>query len=180
MIALHDPESLLKIFAFDKKKDLEKHCKDTTIHQADFVAFIWACEDNKLPWKHQILSRSFAPKHLEPTKEDFLALFANGVGELKGKAAKVVKKTQQLFVDRRYLVGHIFYNHDFSNWHFLYFDQRDFEAFGNHWEHGPHIHLLNHLWPNLDGQILWESFSSGNVKLNGSLHIRFCTSPKSA
>jgi hypothetical protein len=180
MFAPQDPESLLKIFSLEKKRDLEKHCKDITIHQVDFAALIWACEESKLPWQHQILSRSFAPKHLEPTNEDFLILLANGVGELKGKAAKVNKKTHQLFVDRRYLVGHIFHNQDFKNWHFFYFDQRDFDDFDNHWEHGPHIHLLNHLWPNLDGKVLWENFSSGNVKLNGSIHIRFRTASSGA
>jgi hypothetical protein len=90
-----------------------------------------------------------------------------------------VRKIGQIFKDRRYLVGHIFYIPDLSEWHFFQFDQRDLEhERGNHWKEGPHVHFLNWLWPNYDAKTLWENFSSGKAKLTDSLHVRYFDSAR--
>jgi len=88
-------------------------------------------------------------------------------------AQKTVRKIGQIFKDRRYLVGHIFYVPDLSEWHFFQFDQRDLEDGKNHWKEGAHIHFLNWLWPNYDAQTLWMNFTSGKDNLNDSLHISY-------
>lgn len=167
-------ESFLKLFTFDKKRELEKYCKDLVINADDFVNFIIACEAGLVGFAHQIHYRDFSPEHLAPTDEDLAALSSNPVGPLQPAAQRFVRKISQIFVERKYLVGHIFYVSDLSQWHFFQFDQRDLEGErDNHWKGGAHIHFLNWLWPNYDAKTVWENFASGRDKLSGSLHVRY-------
>jgi hypothetical protein len=94
-------------------------------------------------------------------------------GRLEGKAKKAFGKIPQIFSTRRLLVGHMFYTTDHSNWHFIYFDQRDTDHRSPHWKHGSHLHMINHLWPQHTAVSLWKWFNSGNVQLSGAIHIRF-------
>jgi hypothetical protein len=167
-------EAFLKLFTFDKKRELEKHCRDLVIHSGDFVDFILACELGSVPFLHQIHYRDHVPEHLHLNDQDTAALAANAVGPLQPGAQKAVRKLGQMFKDRKYLVGHIFYVPDLTEWHFFQFDQRDLEdERGNHWKKGAHVHFLNWLWPNYDAKTLWESFTSGKAKINDSLHVRY-------
>jgi hypothetical protein len=146
-------QSFLKLFTFDKKRDLEKYCREVVINADDFANFILACESGLLQLLHRIHYRDYVPEHLHPTDQDLAALAANPVGPLQPGAQKAVRKLGQIFKERRYLVGHIFYLPDLSQWHFFQFDQRDLEdERGNHWKEGAHIHFLN-----------W----------NDSLHVRY-------
>jgi hypothetical protein len=113
------------------------------------------------------------PEHLHWNNKNSAALKANPVGLLLPDAQKAVTKIFQMFRERRYLVGHLFYVPGGSEWHFFQFDQRDLETEDNHWKQGAHIHFLNWLWPNYDAQTLWTNFTSGKAKLNDSLHIRY-------
>ena len=79
----------------------------------------------------------------------------------------------QLFEERRLLTGHIFYTSDLSDWNFFYFDNRDREEVDNHWQHGPHIHFVNVLWPNLEPQKLWDAFCASGELPGGALHVRY-------
>jgi hypothetical protein len=174
MRELQNLEALLKLFTFDKKRELEKYCREVVIYSGDFVDFIVACEMRRLPFLHKIHSGDHVPAHLHPTDQDLAALAANRVGSLQPSAQKAVRKIFQIFRDRRHLVGHIFYVPDLSEWHFFQFDQRDLEdERGNHWKEGAHIHFLNWLWPNYDAKTLWANFTSGKAKLNDSLHVRY-------
>lgn len=167
-------EAFLKLFTFDKKRELEKYCRDFVIDSDVFVDFILACEMGRLPLRHQIHYRDHVPEHLHLTDQDTAALAANPVGLLQPGAQKAIRKIGQMFKDRRYLVGHIFYVPDLTEWHFFQFDQRDLEdERGNHWKEGAHIHFLNWLWPNYDAKTLWENFTSGKAKMNDSLHVRY-------
>jgi hypothetical protein len=170
MSELRDIKGFLTLFTFEKKRDLEKYCREFTIYSSDFVAFILACEGNRLPFLHLIHYRDFVPEHLNPTDNDLAALSANPVGPLQPDAQKTVF---QIFRDRRQLVGHIFYVPGTFEWHFFQFDQRDLEDTANHWKEGSHIHFLNWLWPNYDAKTVWANFTSGKVKLNDSLHVRY-------
>jgi hypothetical protein len=175
MRELQDIEGFLKLFTFEKKRELEKYCRELVIYGTDLAAFIFTCETTRIPFLHQIHYRDHVPEHLNPTDEELAALSASPVGALLHPAAqKAVRKLSQSFRDRRYLVGHIFYVPDLAKWHFFQFDQRDLEdERGNHWKEGAHIHFLNWLWPNYDVQTLWANFTSGKVKLNDSLHVRY-------
>jgi hypothetical protein len=174
MRELRNIKGLLKLFTFDKKRELEKYCRELVIHGPDFAAFILACESRTLPFSHKIHYRDHVPEHLNLTDENLAALTANGVGPLQPDAQKTVRKISQIFRDRRYLVGHIFYVPTSAEWHFFQFDQRDIRQEGpNHWKEGAHIHFLNWLWPNYDPQVLWSNFVSGRAKMNDSLHVRY-------
>jgi hypothetical protein len=174
MSELQDLEGLWKMFTFEKKRDLEKYCRKVVIYGSDFAAFILTCETQRSPFFHKIHYRDHVPEHLNPTDADLAALAANPVGPLQPAAKKAVTKMRQIFRDRRYLVGHIFYVPDLSEWHFFQFDQRDLEdERGNHWKEGAHIHFLNWLWPNYDAKTVWANFTSGKVKLNDSLHVKY-------
>ncbi len=151
----------------------EKYCREVVINSNDFANFILACEMGNFPLLHQIHYRDYVPEHLYLNDKDTAALAANPGGLLQPDARKAVRKIGQMFKDRRYLVGHIFYLPDLSKWHFFQFDQRDIEDGENHWKEGAHIHFLNWLWPNYGAKTLWEDFTSGRAKINDSLHVRY-------
>ena len=170
-----DLEGLFKIFTFDKKRDLERYCRDVVVYGSDFAAFIRACNGSEaLPFFHRIYYHDIVPEHLVPTDAGRAAIAANGVGLLKPEARKAVRKVFQLFEDRRWLVGHMFYTESLYEWHFFCFDQRDTEASRrNHWKNGAHMHFVNWLWPNYGARLVWSAFAANNVTPGGSVHIRY-------
>ena len=150
-------DALLKMFTFDKKRELEQYCRTIVIDSSAFANFTLACELTGSPFIHEIHYRDHVPEHLYLSDKDSAALAANGVGLLQPDAQKAVRKISQMFKDRRYLVGHIFYTPDEQN----------------HWKEGAHIHFLNWLWPNYDAKTVWASFTSGKAKMNDSVHVRY-------
>ena len=84
-----------------------------------------------------------------------------------------MRKISSIFDERRLLSGHLLFNADSSNWHLLYFDQRDMARQNNHWEAGSHIHLINHLWPKWTAQTIWDEFRTGNPMMKGALHLKY-------
>ncbi|MDO8580041.1 MAG: hypothetical protein Q7S13_01005 [Candidatus Omnitrophota bacterium] len=167
-----DIVNIMSLFDIPKKKELIKFAKEIIIQKGAFASVIFAAEDQLLPYLHQISYRDYVPQHLKPTDAEREALSRNGVGEIKGDALKFVSKVSQIFEDRKYLVGHLFYSPDLSKWHFFYFSQRDWDNRDNHWEQGSHIHFINYLW-NLDVKKLWGEFINEGKIPGGALHIRF-------
>jgi hypothetical protein len=174
-------ESLLKIFSFEKKKDLEQYCRDLAIRSDDFVALILACERSGEPFAHEISHRDKVPPHLLPSNSEIESLKSTPAGSLlSGEAAKAVRKMLQGFKERRYLVGHMFFTPDYSKWHFFCFDQRDLESRGNHWEAGSHVHFINWLWPGQDAKSVWSNFVIEDDRPGRALHLRFIESQEEA
>lgn len=176
---MSDPlDKLLTLLEIPKKRDLAKHAREMTISGDDFVRLILACEHPASPYIHLIHHREILPDQLTLKPEDLQA-FGAGVtkadvgGRVEGDALKVLTKVTQAFKDRRLLVGHIFVHKADGRWHFFYFDQRDYTVEDNHWEHGAHMHFINHLWPEHTLEGITSQFTTGNPKLAGSLHIRF-------
>ncbi|WP_174902156.1 hypothetical protein [Burkholderia pseudomultivorans] len=172
--AMSEIRPLLAILLAKKKSDLSKLCKETVITENAFCALISACTAAQLPWQHQMSYRDIMPNNLQYTDQDSESLGRSIVGPLKKSAMKAWRKWHQILKDRRYLVGHIFYTRDHSNWHLFYFDNRDLTPYENHFKHGgPHIHLINHLWPDHTCESLWTFFQDDNPKMTGAEHIRF-------
>jgi hypothetical protein len=171
-------DTLPKLFSFDKKSELEKYCREVVINSTDFADFILACEFGDSPLRHEIHYRHYVPEHLYLSDKDRTALAVNPVGPVQPEAQKAVNKMSQMFKDRRYLVGHLFFLPDLSKWHFFQFDQRDLEDEENHWKEGAHIHFINWLWPHYDAKTLWDNFTSGKAKMGDSLHVRFLDAAK--
>lgn len=165
--------TILQLFTAQKKSELKALSRSAVIDKTSFAQFVMASMLGETPWAHQISHRQFVPEGIQPNDQELAALGKAKVGKAEGDAKKAITKIGQIFAQRRMLVGHIFYSPDLSNWHFIYFDQRDIDRQRNHWEQGPHIHLINFLWPNHTAAGLWELFNSGNVQLSKALHIRF-------
>jgi hypothetical protein len=170
---LDSREDFIKIFESDKKRELVKHCKNITIYKSDFVDMIIACEMGIMPFLHRIHHADYIPPHLTPTEEEIAGATASKPGFVTEEAAKFIKKVEQTFKQRRYLVGHMFYTADLSKWHFFYFDQRDLDHRNAHWKEGQHIHLINYLWPNYEPNRLWSEFCSGNMRIKNSIHVKY-------
>ncbi|MEI6137370.1 MAG: hypothetical protein WCQ48_08180, partial [Chloroflexota bacterium] len=81
------------------------------------MALILACQRGILPLSHRPHYSQRVPEHLEPSAEDRRALEESGVGRLKPRAQKTMRKVFQLFKERRTLAGHMFYNAGLHEWH---------------------------------------------------------------
>jgi hypothetical protein len=170
-------KSFVKIFEISSKKDLLRYCKNLTIHSDDFVNIILAAEAGVIGYRHRIHYRDIVPKHLHPKPEEIQGQPLAEGSELQGKPLKFFNKVRQIFRDRRYLVGHMFYSPNLKYWHFFYFDQRDLDKYQNRWKHGPHIHFLNYLWPEHTCQSVWNKFIAENPTVRSSIHIRYVDPP---
>jgi hypothetical protein len=169
-----DFEKLMKMFECEKKSQLQRYARELVLSSDAFFHLIVACETHGQPFLHQIHYRDHVPEHLHPSEAEWKALADNGLGLLKSEAAKTVSKMTQMFVERRYLVGHMFVTPDRSKWHFFCFDQRDLEkGKPNHWKEGSHVHFVNWLWPGQDAQAVWTNFIEGDYRPGNSLHLRF-------
>ncbi len=167
-------DSLMKIFSFERKKDLEQYCRDLIVSSEDFFRLVLACECSGMPFLHGISYRDKVPTHLIPKDAEIEALKNTLAGTiLTGEAAKAVSKISQGFEERRYLVGHMLQMPDHSRWHFFCFDQRDLSLQGNHWEKGWHVHFVDWLWPNLKADSVWSNFAHDDNRPGASLHLRF-------
>jgi hypothetical protein len=167
-------ESLMKIFSFEKRKDLERYCRDLTIRSDDFFALVLTCEYSSEPFVHEISHRDKVPTHLVPSDSEIEALKSTPAGTLlSGDAAKAARKMSQSLEDRRYLVGHMFFTPDYTKWHFFCVDQRDLESTGNHWKEGSHVHFVNWLWPGQDAKSEWSTFVTEDDRPARAIHLRF-------
>lgn len=166
-------EALWEILAASKKSDLKVLCRKAIVTKPALSNLILGSMGGVTPWNHRRHHRQFVPDHLTISEEDKIALATNGVGPMKPAAQKFANKVSAIFDERRLLSGHLFFSDDLSNWHLLYFDQRDMSRSENHWDGGAHIHLINHLWPQRTAQDVWDEFCTGNPRMKGALHIRF-------
>ncbi len=168
-----DLHTLNQLLTLSTKKELEVFARDAVIHSDDFVWFIMSCDLGDQPWRHRIGVQDSVPEHLFLNERDNAALSDATVGPHTKGTQKAANKMLQLFEERRLLTGHIFYTSDLSDWNFFYFDNRDREEVDNHWQHGPHIHFVNVLWPNLEPQKLWDAFCASGELPGGALHVRY-------
>lgn len=168
-----DLEGFLKLFTFDNRRALERYARSLVIHSADFVAFIETCKRGVLPLRHRAHYSERLPEHLALTQDDHQALRRNGVGPLKPRAAKTVRKVFQTFKERQTLAGHMFFTPGLHEWHFFALDQNDLlDDRKNHWAHGAHFHFVNWLWPQLDPREVWSRLVIQREKPGSSLHVR--------
>jgi hypothetical protein len=166
-------DDLWQLLSATKKNELKKLSQNTVVTKTAFANLILGSKVGMTPWTHRVHHREFVPQHLNVTEEDRAAIVSNGVGPAGPGARKFMSKISAIFDERRLLSGHLFFTPDLSNWHLLYFDQRDISRNRNHWDGGSHIHLINHLWPKWTVQTIWDQFRRGNPRMTGALHLRF-------
>ena len=167
--------SLLELINSRSKRDLVRLCKTLSIHQQDFVWLILATQHGEFhPYKYANHFQEFTPENLVPTEQEQAALAENGVGKFKTRGAqKFSNKIFQLFKERRLLAAHLLYTPDHKYWHLFYFDNRDHSDINNHWKHGPHLHYVSDLWPELTMEAAWKQVVSGQLGFSNKLHIRY-------
>lgn len=168
------PTHLEKLLNASKKAELEKLIRSITVTQEDLVVLVHTSE--KIGYKHFLNYGQWIPQHLIPSEEEEITLSENGVGELKGKALKYVRKVSQLFKERKYRVGHLFVAN--QKWHLFYLDLKDIEQQTNHWMGGPHLHFTNYLLPGLSIDQVIDRFLKLDFDFGSRLHIKFLASRK--
>lgn len=164
-------DDLVRLIQFDKKRDLETFAKRLTIQFGDFAEFIEVFDYVDFGYRHHF-SRRELPSPLRPTAETLTGFKQDASpDELRASA----KKVSQFFKERQVLYGHMLCTPDLSLWHFFYFSERDTRRV-SHWKGAdghPHLHFVNHLWPQQSAESVWQTFNTGKNLSFGSLHIRF-------
>jgi hypothetical protein len=175
-----DPEALAGIFRFRKLSDLKKHCRAVTLHGCDLANLIILANSPLSPLCHLPIFLHHHPEHLALREGDLKALVSNGVGPMSAAGRKTVRKLDQIFLQRRLLSAHLFWQIEDpeilpSRWHLFYFDNKSVQTRGNHWKHGSHIHLMNHLThPALPLKELLDKLDQEErPRLGRGLHIRW-------
>lgn len=174
------PYGLEAIFAFSKLSDLRKHCRKIVIYGDDFANLIVRCSVLTSPIGHMPIYRHHHPDHLALSDDDLAALVRNEAGPMGDAAMKAARKIRQMFNERRLFCGHLFWQiHEAlekpSIWHFFHFDEKSTSARSNHWKHGSHIHLMNHLThADLALDDLLDTLDrEARPWLSGGLHLRY-------
>lgn len=167
-------EKFLKLLSLKRKKEVESFCKTWTISSEDLANFIIAGSTGALsPYKHWRYHVNIEPEHLWPTEEELGALARNGVGKIRGEGLKALNKISELFEQRKLISVHLFYHPSKKYWHMFYFNQRDTDGNGNHWDLGPHIHYTHDTFLNATLDEVVSRVTQDKPKLPKSIHIKY-------
>ncbi len=168
-------ENLLEILNFRSKRDLSRYCKNLVVNHQDLVALILAAQHGELaPYRYANHFAKLTNKNLFPNDEEHQAVAENGPGEFKTIAArKFARKIFQIYKEQRTFAAHFLYTPNHRYWHLFYFDNRDTSTTRNHWKHGPHIHYVSDLWPELSLFRVWNQVESGEISFPNKLHIQY-------
>lgn len=167
-------EDLVALFNLSKKKEVEAHCRKLVIRSEEFADVLLAARVAGLgPYLYANHFVELAPSFLHPSSEELEALGGNGLGRLSGKALKAIRKVDQMFKDRRQLAVHLFYARSLKYWHMFYFDQRDYSAENNHWEHGPHLHYAHDSFTREPLSEVWRKVQEPTPVFPKSIHVRY-------
>jgi hypothetical protein len=156
------PEKISALLQISKKSEAKKYCRALTISEFELFLFIQNCFS--MGYFHKSRFPDFVPEHLVISDADYEQLH-------DGIPSHVLKKLGPLLKERKHITVHMFEKG--QEWHCFYFSYSDIAAEKNHWNHGSHIHYVSYLWPQFTENHVWDSFETRNVKISGSLHIRF-------
>jgi hypothetical protein len=167
-------EKLITLFNLKNKREIEKYCNSLVISSEGLATLILIARTAGLePYLYACHFTQLVPEHLPPSTEELKALSQNDVGPLKGKAKKMMSKISQIFIDRRLLAAHLFYDPSQKYWHMFYFDQRDLQGDRNHWKNGPHIHYSHDSFVNEPLDDVWEKVCLKKPEFPKSIHIKY-------
>ena len=160
--------NLFKIFSFTKKNELTKGAAGIAITGRELSDTVIGCQS--LGFRYFRQQHNWAPEHLSPSQEELNSLkIGNEDSVVMKKRIKFFNKIDQGFKERKLIIFHLFVMSE-KIWHVIYFNEKDSDIkTGNHWKHGPHIHIVNHLW-GVSLEDLWNNFPK--LPKNG-LHIRY-------
>ena len=170
---------IVDLFSADSKKEVKRICSSIEISKLDIYSLVKLAEERDIsfPYLHAQKYIEFIPDNVKLSDKNIDAIRENGEGVLGKEAAKAVNKLFQMPKQIKRTTGHLFYRPDFMYWHLFYFDTVDRSQEDNHWQAGSHIHYVSWLWPNYEGQQLWENFCKiGKKSVGKNEHIRFAAS----
>jgi len=157
------PKDLTSLLEIDRKADARKYLTQQHLLEYDLFLLIHNCK--QIEWSHRSKFPEYIPDHLQITETNRHDLHR---GELKPMARKFASGMEE----RRRIHVHLFEQNPM--WHCFYFSYDDLQAgSASHWEHGPHLHYISHLWPKYDKEDVWSLFDTRHTKISGNIHIRF-------
>lgn len=161
-------QAIAELLSLERKKEVEKFAKKLTITTTDLDWFCEGCQ--RFGYVHDIVRHHFPSPVEEFSKKDLEQLSA---GNLDG----VVSKIAHVFFEQKNRVVRTLQNG--ARWHVFYFSESDVaseESGAQHWEHGTHLHFVNHLWPHLSLGSVRAALAEHHSDIGGRLHIRFVAS----
>jgi hypothetical protein len=171
------PNKFAAILSCQDKRSLRSLCKNITVSQAEFVDVIMACQQRATRLNHVMRWIDHVPESLAVRNEDWDVLNADPETIRSRKSQKALCRLFKAHGQRKYMVGHMFISkelqHPIKEWHFVFFEIDELHTRNNHWVAGPHVHIINHLWPRLYCQQVWEDFVARRRFPNASLHVAF-------
>lgn len=162
-----DVTALLTLCNLPSRSEVERYCRSLVIRPHDFTSFVVYSREGFFdpPYKYACAFRDRQPPHLIPTDQERAAIGASRVGQpLQDKAKKALSKMIHMLHERRHFAAHLVYASNLAHWSFFYFDQRDTQAAGNHWEHGPHLHYVSSTWLPLDAATVYQQVTHGRCR----------------
>jgi hypothetical protein len=157
---------ILPIFSARTKKELVDFTKKICVTVRALTLLIWNHE--LFGFSHTRASWEWVPPHLQPDDATMNKIRRGTDAE----RLRHLRKLTQIFDERRLFTGHLFWSE--SEWHLLFFDQRDRAETDNHWKFGPHIHFINYLVrPNASVEQILNELNTDRPKLKSAIHIRY-------
>lgn len=168
---------ILDIIMCDNKNALKKLCKNARIRRKDFVAFIMMCQGGYTHLNHTMHYFHEIPEQLQEKETDLAFLEASQEERRTPEGKKALNRLFDTHQQRKYKVAHMFFSREIrppcKEWHMIFFEARERDDKGNHWCGGPHVHITNYLWTNLDAQTLWDNFHDKRGFPRSKLHVSF-------
>ena len=169
------PSTFIEIICCSEKNQLEKLCRTSTIIMKEIVDFIVACKAGVTGLNHRMHYVDFVPDELKERENDWTILNGGRQEQASKSGQKALRRLFKSHGKRQYRVGHMFFASASSppirEWHFVFFEVNELRTKHNHWEMGPHVHITNYLWPNLDCQSIWAEFVVKNAFPTTKLHL---------
>ena len=165
------PESIQRLFSLDRKQEVERYLHDLVVTKAEFAETVLECRG--IGYRHYLRNYEYIPEDIKRKVPRVRELLRNArAGDKVGEAVGIIRS---VFEARTLGVAHLFENAD--RWHVFHFTHRDIsDEDVNHWEHGPHLHFVNFLWPNLSKENVWDCLGQKGNRPPG-LHARFIDDP---
>jgi hypothetical protein len=154
--------SFAEIIICSTKNELEKLCKSSKITKSSFTDFIVECKAGLTHLNHTMHYIDFVPTELQQQEGDWEVFEGACQNQTSKQRQKAVTRLFKLHGKRQIRVGHMFISkeitHPIREWHFVFFEIKELYDKDSHWVNGSHVHITNHLWPNLYCQTIWENF----------------------
>lgn len=157
------PDNIGSLFSAKSMREVKRLSASLKLTENDL--FLMIHNSRQLGFSCRSKNSSFVPDHLQITDSDWQSF-------KEGRVEQMPRKFFNLLRERKVINVHLFESG--SQWHCFFFTYSDIdEVSENHWEGGPHIHYVSHIWPRLNRNTLWESLNRRRERASSGVHIKF-------